>query len=228
MSESRLSGKAAVVLGAETPAGTAAALALAEAGADVACLAAITEGAAALAVRSVAKKAAGLGVRAPSQAIDASIGTGVQVAMNQMVKELGRLDAVVCATDAPLDKPLARVSDAEWARLLGANLGAAFFAMRAAARALAEGGVIIAVVPTPPRGAGHGAYDATKAGVLALVRGAAGELAGQGVRVYALAAEGWAHDEAPPTEPLGSLVVRLVGDSAYGDGARVLHFRADT
>lgn len=224
MTDALLTGKAAIVVGVETPAGTDAALALAGAGADVACVAATTDATAALAARGVARKAAALGVRAPSQAIDAAIGTGVQVAVKQLVKELGRLDVLVHAADAPLAKPAARISDAEWARLIGANLSGAFFAMRAAAREIAEAGAIIAIVPSPPGAADHAAYDAAKAGVLTLVGGLAVELADRGPRVYALAARGWPHDD-DPTLPhdLGPLVVRLAADASVASGL-VLRF----
>lgn len=225
MTERPLSGKSAIVLGAETPAGSAAALALAEAGVDVACVAATTDATAALAVRSVAKRAAAFGVRAPSQAIDAGIGTGVQVAVKQLLKELGRLDAFVCAADAPLAKPVERIGDAEWAKLVGANLSAAFFAMRAAARELSAGGAIIVVAPSPPGGEHAAAYDATKAGALALVRGMAAELAERGVRVYALVAEGWPADGAEG-ERLGALVVRLASGTGGEASGRALAFQS--
>lgn len=220
-----LVGKAVIVIGAETPAGGVVAMALAEAGADVACVAATTDGTAALAVRSLGRKAAALGVRAPVQAIDASIGTAVQVAFRQLAKELGRVDGAVCAVDVQLDKALERTSDAEWAKVIGANLGAAFFMMRSAAREIAPGGAIVAVIDGQATAPGRVAYAAAKAGVRALVQGLAGELAERDIRIYGVASDD--SSSRMNEDELGPLIVRLLaGGEAAGASGMIFRYRA--
>ena len=142
-----LQGLAAIVLGVETPAGEACARALARAGAAIGCLASRNDPEAALAARKLAKElSTPSGPPTTAQAIDGGNGTAVQIAFHQVAKALGRVDIVVCATDAVLDKPLARTTDVEWAKLVAGNLSSAFFTTRAAMREMADtGGVIILV-----------------------------------------------------------------------------------
>ncbi len=92
MANADLSGKRAIVLGAETAAGRAMALALAEAGAHIAAVAASTDAEASLAAKRVARRLAGLGRRSMAQAIDASNDMAVRVMTRQVAKELGGLD----------------------------------------------------------------------------------------------------------------------------------------
>ncbi|MSQ62082.1 MAG: SDR family oxidoreductase [Dehalococcoidia bacterium] len=180
-----LQGLGAIVLGVETPAGEACARALAEAGAATGCLASRNDAEAALAARKLAKDlAAPSGTGAPAQAIDGGNGTAVQIAFHQVAKTLGRVDIVVCATDGPLDKPIARTTDVEWARLVAANLSSAFYATRAAMREMAEaGGVIILVTG---RRDGSEAYRAIRTAVSTLAAELAAASGESGVSVHAL------------------------------------------
>jgi NAD(P)-dependent dehydrogenase (short-subunit alcohol dehydrogenase family) len=173
----------------ETAAGRALALALAEAGADVAAVAARDDAESALAAKRVSGQVARLGRRSPAQAIDAALATAVQVMTRQVAKELGGLDILVACLDQPQASPSERLSEPEWARLVGLNLSALFFACRSAAREMARqgGGAILAVLPQAGQGA---AYAALKAAALELVRGLAQEYGGQGVRLNALAFAG--------------------------------------
>ena len=127
-----LSGKRALVVGAGSGAGRA--IALAEAGADLALSTVTTDGGEMLSVRKTAKAVRELGRTAIDQAIDASLGTGTQVMVRQVTKELGRIDVLVNAPDLFLGKPATRVSDADWAKVIGQNLSATFFACRAVGR----------------------------------------------------------------------------------------------
>lgn len=219
MSGRTLQGQAAIVLGAETPAGQAAAIALAEAGARVAVIAATAEGAAAFALRSLARRVAeASGIAAPSQAIDASIGTAVRVAMKQITKELGPPAIFVCATDAPFVGGAARVSDAQWARVVGANLNSVFFGLRLAMAELAAEGVALVIAHQAEHAARAAPeYDATKAAVVALVSGLAREPGAK--RMYALTAA------AGAPETVGELVVRLASGDADDPAGTVFGMR---
>ncbi len=94
-----LSGKRALVLGAETAMGKALAMALAEAGATVAVVAATTDAEAAFAVQRLARRIGGLGRRSLAQAIDARNEAAVRVMTRQVSKELGGLDALLVCAD---------------------------------------------------------------------------------------------------------------------------------
>lgn len=80
----------------------------------------------------------------------------------------------------------------EWRRILSVNLDGAFLTMRAALRAMREGGSIVAtasaagIKPEP----GAAAYGASKAGLIHLVKVAAKEAAGRRIRVNAIAPAG--------------------------------------
>src|SRR3990172_12138877 len=135
-----LTGKRALVVGAASGAGRAIALALAEAGCDLALATVTTGGDEVMALRKTAREVKELGRAAIEQAVDASLGTGAQVMVRQVAKELGRIDVLVNAPSAFLGKPATKVSDAEWAKVIGRNLSATFFACRAVGREMLKQG----------------------------------------------------------------------------------------
>ena len=208
LEQSRLDGKRALVLGAATGSGRAIALALAEAGADLALCTVTTDGEEVFALRKTARQVRELGRTAVEQAIDASLGTGAQVMVRQVSKELGRIDVLVNAPPVVadlLDKPATKVSDAEWSKVIGRTLGATFFTCRAVGRAMLKaapdgqpGGRIINVASVlGERGPTNAAaYSAAQGGILNLTRALAQEWAAQGITVNAIA-EGWLEDATP-------------------------------
>ncbi len=103
----------------------------------------------------------------------------------------GRISLLVHAVGAgPLQRPLLRLDEWDWRRLLEVNLSGAFFCTQLMARVMAEegGGVILLLVPGVAQGlpVGDAATAAARAGLLGLARQAARELAPAGVRVHAL------------------------------------------
>jgi 2-keto-3-deoxy-L-fuconate dehydrogenase len=88
---------------------------------------------------------------------------------------------------------IADLDFAEWRRILSVNLDGAFLSLRAAMRAMAgRGGAIVALssaagIKAEP---GVAAYGASKAALIQLVKVAAKEGAGQGIRVNAIAPAG--------------------------------------
>ncbi len=197
-----LSGKRALVVGAARGVGRGIALALAEAGADLALCTSSTAGDEAVALRKVAREVRDLGRKAIEQSIDASIGTAAQVMVRQVAKELGGIDVLVNAPDLFVGKPAGRISDADWARVLGANLSATFFTCRAAGKEMLKaeengrtrGRIINVASVLGERGlANASAYCAAQAGVLNLTRALAQEWAAQSITVNAIAL-GWMDD----------------------------------
>lgn len=88
--------------------------------------------------------------------------------------------------------PIASHDYAEWRRILGVNLDGAFLTLRAALRAIKDGGAIVTVAsasglkPEP----GVAAYGASKAALIHLTKVAAKEVAPRRVRVNAIAPAG--------------------------------------
>ncbi|UXY16213.1 pteridine reductase [Chitiniphilus purpureus] len=112
----------------------------------------------------------------------------------------GRLDAVINNASSFFATPVGAFTEAAWDELVGSNLKAPLFLAQAAAPALAHtGGAIVSIAdihverPSP----GFALYTAAKAGLVAMTRGLARELA-PAVRVNAVApgANLWPENEA--------------------------------
>lgn len=104
----------------------------------------------------------------------------------------GGLDIAIVNAGVSDAAPIAHMPLATWRRVLSTNLDGAFLTMRCAMRLMERGGAIVAVssasaFKTEP---GVGAYGASKAALLQLVRVAAKEGAAAGVRVNAIAPGG--------------------------------------
>jgi 2-dehydro-3-deoxy-D-gluconate 5-dehydrogenase len=189
-----LAGKAALVIGASNPLGRAAAVALAEAGADVGVATTTRSQREEVAVNSCANEIWALDRKGFAEAIDAADERDVDSLVERTVSELGRLDIVVNAQDLHFAKPALEISLAEWRRVIDVNLTGVFLACRAAGREMLgrESGRIVNVSSVlAERGMANGsAYCAAQAGVLNLTRALALEWARRGVTVNAVGA-GW-------------------------------------
>ena len=190
--KSQLEGRKAVVLGANQPAAAAVALAFAKAGADVAVTSTSGDPEEAFALRPLRRAIEAEGRQAIADIADLSNGSSVQIAVRQIAKQLGRIDIAVIACGESLDKPTARVSDAEWARAIAFNLGAYFYACRALAREFdanepVEGvkGRIIALL-SEPDAMNNAVFRAARAGAHALFEALASEWRETGVRLTSI------------------------------------------
>lgn len=217
-----LTGKRALVLGAGTAAGRAAAIALAQAGADVAVAAGSLDGDEVMAVRRVRRAVEAAGRRSAEYAFDLTLGQNVRVSTRQVAKEMGGLDVLVYAADAELRRPAEKTSDSEWTRVLNVNLSGAFYACRAALGEMAERGgriVLVGSVLAEQGATESAAYCAAKAGLVGLVRALAVETADRGITVNLIALEqsgaGLVDPEAR-SAALGALVVYLASVEAAG------------
>jgi 3-oxoacyl-[acyl-carrier protein] reductase len=182
-----LTGKVALVTGAQQGIGRAACIALAEAGADVAINwldDAAAAGQTAAAVRAAGRRAVLL------QANVAEVAASVALT-GDTVAELGRLDILVNNAGIYPRMPFLELTEEVWDAVLGVNLKASAFCAQAAARAMVaagSGGAIINLSSQAVRGAPRGAhYSASKAGLVGLTRSLALELAPHGIRVNAIA-----------------------------------------
>lgn len=116
-----------------------------------------------------------------------------QAALKKMVDDavqhFGRLDALVNNASSFYATPLAEINERQWDDLLGTNLKAPLFLAKAAAYELKKSGgaiVNIADIHAERPMQGHILYSAAKAGLVALTKGLAQELAPE-VRVNAVA-----------------------------------------
>jgi 2-deoxy-D-gluconate 3-dehydrogenase len=189
-----LSGKNALVIGASNSLGRAAAVALAEAGANVAVATSTRSPREEVAANSCANEIWALGRKGFAQTIDAAGERDVEALIERTVAELSSIDVLVNAQDLPFARPIAEISPLEWRRVLDVNLTGVYLACRAASkRMLAQGqGRIINISSVlGERGLANGsAYCAAQAAVLNLTRALALEWARDGITVNAIGA-GW-------------------------------------
>ncbi len=189
-----LSGRRAMVVGAETPAGGAIARAYGEAGADVAlCVLRPDEGV--MAAKQVQKELEALGRGSAVYVMDVTLGRNVQVTTRQVTKELGGLDIVASCPDLFFGKPIGSTTDAELQQVMAVNFNSQFFVARAARGELLKnergGSIVLLTHVLGERGvANTAAYGAAHAATQGLVRSLAVELGPHQVSVNAISL-GW-------------------------------------
>jgi NAD(P)-dependent dehydrogenase (short-subunit alcohol dehydrogenase family) len=177
-----LTGRVALVVGAASGIGEASAQALAAFGARVVCAdvdeAGAERTAAAIAAEGGAADALRLDVLDPASVAAAR-------------ERVGPPDVLVVTPSVNVRKPLLRMGDDEFDRIVDLNLKGTFRLLREFGAPMAERGRGSIVVFSSIRGQvvepGQSVYAATKAGVVQLARTLAAELGDRGVRVNAVA-----------------------------------------
>jgi 3-oxoacyl-[acyl-carrier protein] reductase len=181
-----LDGKCALVTGAARGIGRTIAEKLADEGADVA-LCDLQADWLEDAARSVEQK----GRRALRLAADVSTSEGADKTVAAVIAGLGRIDILVNNAGITKDGLLVRMSDEQWDQVIAVNLRGTFLFTRAVARPMMKqrsGAIVnIASIIGLIGNAGQCNYAASKAGVIALTKSAAKELASRGIRVNAVA-----------------------------------------
>jgi NAD(P)-dependent dehydrogenase (short-subunit alcohol dehydrogenase family) len=183
-----LTGKAALVTGAQQGIGAAIAIALAEQGANVAInyLDGLAE---AEAVATAVRQAGGRAVLVPGDVAGPDMPTKL---VDAIIDAFGRIDILVNNAGVFPRVPFLDMTLPDWDFVHGINLRAACFCAQAAARQMIAAGIrgsIIslassAIFGASPRGV-H--YAASKGGVVSLTRAMATELAPYRIRVNAIA-----------------------------------------
>jgi NAD(P)-dependent dehydrogenase (short-subunit alcohol dehydrogenase family) len=186
-----LTGKRALVVGAETRVGRVIAAALAEAGARLALASgADVHGPGDDALLSSNGSENGSGNDSGHLTISGTADDLVRVTL----EELGGLDVVVNCADLRVAGPFEQLTDAAWDRLLVVNLSGPVRLFRAAGREMKArgGGKLIQVVSMlGERGVPNtAAYGATQAGLLQLIRALSLEWARSSIRVNGIGL-GW-------------------------------------
>jgi 3-oxoacyl-[acyl-carrier protein] reductase len=136
-----LTGKVALVTGGSRGIGAATALRLAEAGAAVA----LTYVRAEEQARDVAKRIESEGGRAVLVHADLTRPDAATAAVEQTVRELGRIDILVNNAGFLTYGPLTEVTAGELDRVLAVDIRSVFLAAQAAARHMTEGGRVISI-----------------------------------------------------------------------------------
>jgi 3-oxoacyl-[acyl-carrier protein] reductase len=185
-SANELQGKVAIVTGSARGIGKAIASALARHGADV-VISDVDEAGA----RATAGEIEALGRRSLAVRCDVSKRDQVEALIASTIAALGRLDILVNNAGITRDTLLVRMSEEQWDLVLDINLKGTFFGCQAAARPMmkARAGKIVNVASITGiiGNAGQANYSASKAGVIALTRTVAKELASRNIQVNAIA-----------------------------------------
>lgn len=188
-----LEGKVALITGASSGIGRAAALAFAAEGARVVLAARrVDEG------EEAAHEVAAAGGEALFARADMSKPAEIEALVRRAVGAFGRLDCAFnnAASEGAL-KPTADFEEEEFDRIVAVNLKGVWLCMKHEIRQMlaqepAGGAVVNTSSVNGLGGVAHGSlYAATKAGVLALTKSAAQEYGAAGVRVNALVAGGF-------------------------------------
>lgn len=181
-----LDGRLAVVTGAGRGIGRVIAEALAAEGADIAVCDLKEEW-----LAETVASLQGMGRKAKGYGVDVSDSTSVNGMIDDVVKTFGRLDIMVNNAGITKDTFLVRMSDADWDQVISVNLRGTFLFSRAVAKPMMKqrsGAIVnIASVIGLIGNAGQCNYAASKAGIIALTKSSAKELASRGIRANAVA-----------------------------------------
>ncbi len=186
MAEERFSGKTALVTGAAQGIGRAIAERFANEGANVVLL--DIDG-------DLAERTAGeLGARGGSTVAvggDIARREDVRNAVERSLERFGRLDILAANAGIADAQPFVEMEEASWRRVIDVNLTGTFFCLQEAARAMIPtgGGAMVATASTNAFWveSNMAAYNASKGGIVALVKSAAFDLGAHNIRVNAVA-----------------------------------------
>jgi 3-oxoacyl-[acyl-carrier protein] reductase len=167
--------------------------------------------------------AAEYGNRAWSVPCDVTDDSAVVALVDEAVSHFGRLDIMINNAGLGGTCSVVDMTDAEWLRVLDITLNGTFRCTRAALRqmvAQGHGGVVVnnASVLGWRAQEGQAHYAAAKAGVMALTRCAAMDVASHGIRVNAIAPSLATHPFLAKVMS-EDLLAELSGREAFGRGA---------
>ncbi len=183
----RIAGKIAMVTGAASGIGRAAALLFAREGARVA-VADIDLAFAQTAADEITNE----GSEAVAFQLDVTEESQWQSAVRDVLNRWGRLDILINNAGISFAKPVEEMTLEEWRRVMAVNLDGVFLGTKHAAKAMREGGSIVNVASASgiKAGATASAYSSSKAAVRMFSKVAALELAERGIRVNSVSPGG--------------------------------------
>lgn len=182
----RLKDKVALITGGARGIGRAIALAFAKEGADIVIADVNLE----IALKT-ASEIEGLGSKALALEMDVTNYEKVEEGINKILDKMGKVDILVNNAGITKDNLLLRMSPADWDAVLNVNLKGTFNCIKAACRPMIKqrsGRIIsiasiIGLIGNP----GQANYAASKAGIIALTKTVAKELASRNINANAVA-----------------------------------------
>lgn len=220
---SRLQGKIAIVTGGGRGIGRATAIALAREGADVAIIARTGRE-----LRETAGLIESVGRRVLVCPGDVTKGTDVHGLVQGTLDAFGRIDFLVNNAGVAFYKPFTATSEAEWRQTIEVNLYGVFLTTKAVLPSMKRQGMGVIINVSSGAGKygfpGLTVYCASKFGLNGFTEALAREVAGEGLRVYAVCPGGvdtkMHRDLFPDADPRSLLqpeeVARLIVDLATG------------
>ncbi|MBM3246573.1 MAG: 3-oxoacyl-[acyl-carrier-protein] reductase [Candidatus Omnitrophica bacterium] len=182
----RLKDKVALVTGGARGIGRAIALSFAREGCDIAIGDVNPE-----AAKQAAGEVEALGRRALPLKIDVTSYAEVEEGINKILDKFAKVDILVNNAGITKDNIILRMSDADWDAVLAVNLKGAFNCIKAASKVMLKqrAGKIVSIASIIGLigNAGQANYSASKAGIIALTKTAAKELASRNINVNAVA-----------------------------------------
>ena len=183
----QLKGRTALVTGASRGIGRAIAVALADEGADVAVNYVSSEGLAKEVVEQIQKR----GRRAILAQADVADYPDTYRMAQEILKEFGHLDILINNAGVNSDKTFVKMDHASWRKVLAINLDGVFNCTKVFIEPMIKQGwgrvVNITSVIGQIGNFGQANYAASKAGVAALTKSLAKELASKGITINAVA-----------------------------------------
>jgi dehydrogenase/reductase SDR family member 4 len=152
----------------------------------------------------------------------------IQRLVAETVRRLGRIDGLVSnAAVSPAMGPMTTLTEAEWDKIMGINLRAAWLVAREAVPHMPAGGAIVFVASTASFAPSFplGAYGVSKTALLGLTKALAHELGPSNIRVNCLAPgliktrfseELWKNDEIASRAVTNSYLGRIGAASEMG------------
>ena len=182
-----LKGKTALITGAARGIGKAIAMKLASEGADIA----FTDLKEDDNFRNTVEEICALGVQCRGYASNAADFEQAHAAVEQIIKDFGRIDVLVNNAGITRDGLMMRMSEQQWDSVITVNLKSAFNFTHAVVPVMARqrGGSIINIssVVGVNGNAGQCNYSASKAGLIGLAKSIAKEMGSRGIRANAIA-----------------------------------------
>jgi 2-deoxy-D-gluconate 3-dehydrogenase len=179
-----LTGKVALITGANTGIGQAIALALAEAGADIACVGRSE-------ATETCSKARAMKRRAINISADLSSTKPIPKVVAKAISELGKIDILVNNAGIIRRADSVDFTEVDWDAVIDTNLKTLFFLSQAVAKGMIAQGsgkiINIASLLSFQGGIRVPSYTASKSGVAGLTKLMANEWAAKGVNVNAIA-----------------------------------------
>ncbi len=153
-----------------------------------------------------------LGQNAVAKKFDVSNKEAVDGAIEEIIKEFGRIDVLVNNAGITRDNLFMRMKEEEWLAVINTNLNSAYFVTNPVSKIMIKqrSGAIVnmASVSGVYGNAGQANYSAAKAGMIGFTKSLAKELASRNIRVNAVA-PGFIQTDMTKDLPVDKIVERI-------------------